>query len=54
MLYEGVEIKYPKTLTKQDMYDWIEKSRLPLKLLVQQVDDDTIIMTRLKYIEVKQ
>jgi hypothetical protein len=42
---------YPKTLTKEEMIEWIEKSKLPLKLYVTQVSKDTIIIQRIDFID---
>jgi len=55
-LYEGIRkeisqavIKmYPKTLTKEEMTEWIDKSKLPLRMIVTQISEDTIVFQRIK------
>lgn len=39
--------KYPRTMKREEMISWIEKSGLPLRLYVRQLDKDQIIMTRI-------
>ena len=38
---------YPKKLTKEELNTWLFESRMPLKMIVTQVDDNTIIFQRL-------
>jgi hypothetical protein len=47
-------MKYPKTLTKEELANWFETSRLPLELLVIQTSEDSVTMYKLNLKEVPQ
>ena len=47
-------MKYPKTLTKAELENWFETSKLPLRLLVIQTSEDTVTMYKFKLKEVRR
>ena len=41
-------MEYPKQLSQEEFEEWINKYNLPLKLIITQINKDTLIFQKIK------
>lgn len=48
------KMEYPKQLSQEEFEEWINKYNLPLKLIITQINKDTLIFQKIKNLTNKQ